>query len=824
MNIYIEKSTLFATTILSLGLLSIAPAAAQAGAVDEDQGGIREIVVTARKVSENLQTTPVAVTALDTTALQQRQITSVAQIVQAAPSLSIQIGGTGNSGLAYVAIRGNAQNSPNSATDAAVGIYVDGVYYGRPMIGNLGLLDLASAEVLRGTQGTLFGRNTTGGALNLTTVVPGGELTGYIRGTLGNRDFRSVEGAVTLPLNGDELSLRVAGRYSERGPLGKNPLRAVDPETIKHDINARATLRFAPAGSPLEIIIRGDIIRTKDSYNNSALTAVNPTGASAGLYASQNISQYLQSQGNNFYRNYSNPQTGSDNVDSPWNHNRAEGVSGTIEYDLGGAQIKSITAWRHSNTGDQADIDGTPVPVISYGSDYVQRQFSEELQISGKVDRLDWIFGGMYFRESGHEQTESYPFQKTDLKFLALNPAFGPNYANGQIAPSTFGFSNFKSSSRALFAQANYELTDSLRATAGFRYTWDTRSIVRRGINNATSAPEYIITPVASLGFPVRVVQPGTCQVGVNAGTVAGDACAQPLSAKFKYPAWTLGLDYQMGDGKFIYAKTGGAAMAGGFNTRQTPPGFGSFKPEKVKDAEIGFKGDFLDRRLRVNLAGFYVWRNDAQNIVNLFANGALTQFVQNAGKVRSHGIELETTAQPWEGMELNVAASRLWSKYKAGSFTGVSGVTGMTIDRSGEEVLQAPKWIYNVAATQRIPYSGGELVASMNYAYQGSRAMCNDTPDLTYGTSATNPADTAAKRAADYAVYNQQCKLKGYGLLNGRIGLELNNGIELSIWGKNLLETHYYVSQFNGYLSLGQSIKFQGAPQTFGATIGYKF
>jgi len=815
------RKALLATTILSLGLMAGAPAMAQASATDE--GGIREIIVTARKVSENLQTTPVAVTALDSTALQERQIASVAQIVQAAPSLSIQVGGTGNSGLVFVAIRGNAQNSPNSAADAAVGIYVDGVYYGRPMIGNLGLLDLASAEVLRGTQGTLFGRNTTGGALNMTTTLPGGEFEGYVRASAGNRDFRSAEAAMTLPINGEELSLRVAGRYSERGALGNNPLRSVDPETVKSDINARATLRFAPADSPLEVVLRGDIIRTKDSYNNNALTAVNPTGASAGLYASQNISQYLQTNGNNFYRTYQNPQTGSANVDDPWNHNRAEGVSGTIEYDLGGAQIKSITAWRHSVTGDQSDIDGTPVPVISYASDYEQRQFSEELQVSGKSGRLDWIFGGMYFRESGTEQSESYPFQKTDLRFLALNPAFGPNYANGQIAPSARSFANFKATSKALFAQANYDLTDALRATAGFRYTWDVRGITRRGVNNVRSTPEYVIVPVAALGFPLRVVQPGTCAVGPNAGTVAGAACAEPLTAKFKYPAWTLGLDYQMGDGKFIYAKTGAASMAGGFNTRPTPTGFASFDPEKVKDAEIGFKGDFFDRRLRVNLAAFYVWRNGAQNVVNAFVGTSLTQFVQNAGKVRSKGFELETTAQPWEGMELNFSASRLWSGYKSGSFTGISGVTGKVIDRSGEIVPQAPKWTANVAATQRVPFSGGEFVANLNYAYQGRRSMCADSPDLTYGTG-TNPADTAAKRTADYAVYNEQCSLKGYGLLNGRVGVELENGLELSVWGKNLTETHYYVSQFNGYLSLGQSIKYQGAPRTFGATVGYKF
>jgi iron complex outermembrane receptor protein len=824
MNIRNNRRALLTTTILSIGLMAGSSALAQTTAEEEDQSGIREIVVTARKVSENLQTTPVAVTALDTAALEERQISSVAQIVQAAPSLSIQVGGTGNSGLVFVAIRGNAQNSPNSAADAAVGIYVDGVYYGRPMIGNLGLLDLASAEVLRGTQGTLFGRNTTGGALNLTTALPGGDLEGFLRTTVGNRKFFSAEGAVTLPINGEELSLRVAGRFSKRGALGDNPLRSVDPETIKHDVNARATLHFAPADSPLEVTLRGDIIRTKDSYNNAALTAVNPTGASAGLYASQNIRQYLQRNDNSFYQTYTDPRTGSANVDDPWHHNRAEGVSGTIEYDLGSAQIKSITAWRHSNTGDQADIDGTPVPVISYASDYVQRQFSEELQISGKTERLDWILGGMYFRESGTEQSESYPFRGTDLRFLALNPVFGPNYALGQIAPSARNFANFKATSKALFAQVNYKLTDALRATAGFRYTWDTRGITRRGVTNVTAVPEYVIVPVAALGFPLRVVQPGTCSVGANAGTVAGAACAEPLTAKFKYPAWVVGLDYEMGDGKFVYVKTGAAAMAGGFNTRPTPAAFSSFDPEKVKDAEIGFKGDFLDRRLRVNLAGFYVWRNDAQNIVNAFIGTSLTQFVQNAGKVRSKGVELEVTAQPWEGMEFNLSGSRLSSKYKSGSFTGISGVTGLVIDRSGEIVPQAPKWVFNASGTQRIPFSGGEFLVNLNYAYQGRRSMCADTPDLTYGTSATNPADTAAKRASDFAVYNEQCSLKGYGLLNGRISVQLDSGIELSLWGKNMLDTHYYVSQFNGYLSLGQSVKYQGAPSTFGATVGYKF
>ncbi len=819
-----NRSSLLASTVLSLGLLASAPAYAQSSAPEEEQSGIRDIIVTARKTSENLQTTPVAVTALDTEELRERQVFNVYQIAQATPSLSVQSGGTGNAGLIYLAIRGNAQNSPNSASDAAVGIYVDGVYYGRPMVGNMGLLDMATAEVLRGTQGTLFGRNTTGGALNMTTVQPGGELDGYVRGTYGNYNLLSIEGAATVPIQGEELSLRVAGRYTSRDGLGENDLRSVDPAKIKYDYAGRVTLRYAPTAVPLTITLGADIIRTKDGYNNVALVGVNPTGGAAGLYASQNISQYLQKPDNNFYDNYSNPATGNANIDEEYNHNRAEGGYGTIDYDFGSMAIKSITAYRHSNTGDAADIDGSPVPVISYASDYTQKQFSEELQLSGKTDKIDWIVGGMYFQEKGTENSDSAAFQKTDLRFLAFVPSFGPAYANGAISPTNNNNADFKATSAALFGQFNYHITDVLRLTAGARYTWDSRKINRHGIQAINGVDENVIIPVAALGFPIRVVKAGTCSVGVNKGTVAGSNCNDPQSAKFHYPAWTLGIDYEFGDGKFIYAKTGGAAMAGGFNTRLTPPGFDSFDPEKVKDAEVGFKGEFLDRRLRTNLAAFYVWRNDAQNIVNLFANGTLTQFTQNAGNIRSYGLELEVTAQPWEGMEINSGVSRLWSKYQSGSFTGISGVTGLVIDRSGEDVAQAPEWTFNIGATQTIPFEGGKLMASLNYAYTSSRNLGQDTPDLTYGTNPANPNDTAAKRIADYNAYNALSTLDGYGLLNGRLFVELDNGMEFSIWGKNMLGAHYYSSLFNGYLSLGTAVQFQATPSTFGATVGYNF
>src|SRR3546814_6526698 len=209
----------------------------------------------------------------------------------------------------------------------------------------------------------------------------------------------------------------------------------------------------------------------------------------------------------------------------------------------------------------------------------------------------------------------------------------------------------------------------------------------------------------------------------------AGSPCNDPHTAKFKYPAWTAGLDYELDDGMFVYAKTGGAAMAGGFNTRPTPPGLDSFEPEKVKDVEIGFKGDFLDRRLRTNIAAFYIWRNGAQNIVNEFSNGTLTQYVRNAGDIRSYGLEFEGTALPWEGMEITTAIGYLHSRYADGSFI-VDGVSG-PVDRSGEDVPQAPKWTVSLGATQTFETSWGSTAFHLDYAYTSSR---------NYGQATTDP------------------------------------------------------------------------------------
>lgn len=775
----------------------------------DENSGVRDIIVTARRTSENLQTVPVAVTALDPTALLERQIVEVADVGRAAPGLSVQSGGTGNASLIYLAIRGNAQNSPNSFSDPAVGIYVDGVYYGRPIAGNLGLLDLASVEVLRGTQGTLFGRNTTGGALNMTTVQPDGTFGGYVTGRIGNYESWSIESALTLPIAGEELSLRLAGRYGERGRgFGPNPIRGVDAARIDHDIAARATLNWEPSSLPLTVSISGDLADIKDTYNNVALRGINPTGSALALYSNQfDLSSFLQDQ-SRFYTTYSNPNTGNANVDTPINYNETWGVRATIEYDLGDFKIKSITAYREAETGDGTDLDGTPAKIASYASDYSQKQRSQELQFSGALGNLEFILGGFYFKETGDEQSQSFVFQDTDL---------GLNFA-----PANTNLATYKSESKALFAQANYRLTEKLRVTGGFRYTWDKRAINRMGYIGGI--PGFSGSFVSN-GRLITLPSTGLCAVGPNANLVPpGPNCTDPVSAKFDYPAWLVSVDYELGNGKFFYAKTGGAALAGGLNSRPTPPEASSFAPEKVKDAEVGFKGDFLDRRLRTNLAAFYIWRNGAQNIVNALVGSNLTQFVQNAGDVRAYGVEFEGTLIPWQGMEISGAVAYLNAKYAEGSFTAAGA--GGTVDRSGEVVPRAPKWTWNIGATQRFPVQGGEIALHADYAYTSAVYQDYATADLT-APALNNGVNDAAERAAAVNFINTQnsfSRLKAYGVLNASLGFKIDGGMEFTLWGRNLTTEKYYNAIFNGYGTFGTAIGFTAPPRTWGATVAYRF
>lgn len=829
-------------------LATVAPVAAlgMSGAVhaqeaESNTGGLADIVVTARRTSENIQTVPVAVTALSPQKLEERQVTQVTDLMRTAPSLSIGTGGTGPATIVYLAIRGQAQNSPNSYSDAAVGIYIDGVYVARPIVGNLGFLDAGGAEVLRGPQGTLFGRNTTGGALNLTSQQPKlGVTEGYMKVGFGNYSQKVIEGVVNLPLT-DELGVRFAGRYNDRNGYFPNLSTGIANGGIKGEYYGRGSLKWEPSSVPLTLNVSGDYANYRDTGNPVAISAINPTGPLANFYAiSQGvrsgaipgtapiplsatfsvpastfagfsrgpigpITQYLNTEfataaqqasllSRDWRVNYSAPFTGVKAIDDSGTFSEAYSLTGNLSVDVGDVTIKSITGYRNSNTTSNLDLLGTNTGAGAFVSQYKQHQFSEELQLSGNIGKLQYIFGGIYFREAGTEQSRSAIFYATPI-------------ATG--GDNTFG--SFVSTSKGVFAQLYYNVSDAVRLTGGLRYTWDTREINRQGTTPHLPRPGQTIT----------------CQAGVNAGRPApvqqqapNSGCNDRGTAKFSYPAWTAGIDVKLSPDIFLYAKTSGASNSGGFNARPVPPPYSSsFQPEDVRDIEGGIKGEFFNRRLRTNLAVFHAWQSNVQRIINAtFVDGTgatrLTQFVTNAGKAKTYGFEFEGTVIPWEGMELGGSVAYLHARYVAGSRfeTQLVGTTQVQVDRSGEPITQAPKWTANVSATQGFDFENGRLSLHADYSYISSRYF----DFFTTG----NPAQAAA-----VAIANEASRVRGYGLVNLQASYTFNDpAIEIALWGRNVGNKANFTNVFNSYTGLGATVQFQGAPRTYGATVKYSF
>ena len=808
MNILNIRALFLTSTVLAAGLVISGAAQAQSVPAAEetaDQGGIAEIIVTARKSSENIQSVPVAVTALSADDLASKQVFEVTDLARTAPSLTISTGGTGPASIVYLAIRGQAQNSPNSLSDSSVGIYMDGVYVARPIVGNLGFLDMASAEVLRGPQGTLFGRNTTGGALNLTSNRPGDEYEAMLKVGFGNYNYQSIEGMVNAPVS-EAVGLRIAGRYGKRDGYFQNDKIGYPQGSIDKDLVLRGTLVVAPVESNLKLTVIADFVRYADDGNATAVAAINPAVLSLpayGAFINSEFARFVSSAqlpaftaaNSKWTDTFSRPQTGDSQIDTLQNNNEVDAIAGTLEWDLGGVSIKSITAYRKSFTDDSLDLHGFPssvnpftpfLPNATSGfiSTYNNEQFSEEVQLSGSLGALDWQTGVYYFKESGDEQSRAF-------------------ILGGVQSARTL--SEYSSRSTGAFAQFNYNVTDALRLTGGIRYTWDKRTIDRQSTDSWRKPDNLEV-----------------CTVGPNSGRTAEAAtCTDPRSASFKYPAWTLGADYRVSDQLFLYAKTSGASMSGGFNSRFVPAPFTQqFNPEKVRDAEVGFKGDFLDRRLRTNMAFFLAKQSNVQRIVNALVGTTLTQFVTNTGKVDAKGFEFEGTALPWDGMELTGSLSYLDAKYVRGSRTENQGtaLAPVLVDRSGEPVTQAPKWTWNLGATQTFPTSFGAVSLHADYAYIADRAMDAATAKtLAQGGTQANINAVAIGNAASI--------VKGYGLLNGRIAINFDDpDIELAFWGRNLTNQAWFTNVFNSYTGLGATVQYQGAPRTYGATATIKF
>lgn len=658
--------------------LFVTPARAQEQAdVDATSAGpprtIEEIMVTARKRSESLQRTPIAISAFSANALEERNLTNLVEIGNYVPNvvMSTGPGGSGAGNNAQVYIRGIGQTDFLFTTDPGVGIYVDGVYHPRTLGGVMDLLDLERVEVLRGPQGTLFGKNTIGGAVSLTSAKPDEEFGGFAEVTTGRYSRLDVRGSFNVPIVEDRLFMKVSFSSKNRDGYGKRLdffTGDVTGETGDENVTAsRVAFRWL-ASDDIEVNLTGDYTRERESSLPTTLVLLDQTqgltplwNALVGVPSGLPISDVFITGDP-----YTSFGTGpNENTLDAW------GLALTVDWDLGSISLKSITAYRQMDATFGRDGDGSPISWVHTDQIQDQDQFSQEFRISGSHidDRLKWVAGVFYFDEFGRDHNDvrlaSGLFDALEAlpgPIIQLSPLPCPAIcAGGMGNPINIGFdidldvlNEIDIESIAAFSQGTFAVTEKLSISAGIRYTHEKKDYTLE--HGRVNAMVFTI-PLTTIGD------------SWNSFTPMGS------------------IEYQWTEDMLTYFSVSRGFKSGGFNGRPIlESAVESFDPEKVTAFEVGAKSEWFERRLRLNVAAFYNDYTDIQLGFNTTdSTGNLVLIVENAGKAEVKGFEVEIQARPVPGLDITGSVGYTDFKFKSLN-------PGATITLDTQQP-KSPKW-----------------------------------------------------------------------------------------------------------------------------------
>jgi iron complex outermembrane receptor protein len=615
---------------------------------------IDELVVTARKRSESIQQTPLAVSAVGGADLQERQITDIASLAPSLPNMNFG----SNVGFARIAIRGLGLDATVAGQEARVAYHTDGIYISRPSAQLSTFFDINRVEVLRGPQGTLYGRNATAGAVNVITNDPEQTFGGYGRVTLGNYNLTAAEGAITGPLS-DTVSARLAFTKTDRDGFGKNLVTGQDIDN-EHSLGVRAKVKIEPS-SAVSLVLSADYSKADDAdfvYHFLGQGGGNPPRVDA-LVAALGGTGPSPPDPRDTYANV--PQS---------DHREFYGFAANTTASLGAVNVTSVTAYRSSYADLRGDHDGTQAAVSIIRTLEKANQWSEELRLDGNVGRLRWLAGGFYFDEDGYGEADFSPVLAFNTLFQSRGLLF-----NGK----------FKTRASAVFGQVDFEATEALTLTAGLRYSRETKSIDQRG--------QIDLATVATPGFTPNFT------------------LFQNQSATFSSPTPHLNIEYKFSPRITAYATYSKGFKSGGFNlTGFTPP----VTPEKLTNYETGLKSDWLDGKLRFNASAFYYDYKDlqVQKIVNAAA------ILVNAATARVKGVETELVIRPVSRLEIFGNASYLDAKFTSFSTADAARPALGVLNLTGNTLPQAPRVTANAAVQYTFDVRSGELVLRGELAY----------------------------------------------------------------------------------------------------------
>lgn len=759
-----------------------APSMAQTAQDDAAAGAYEQaIIVTARRTSESIQDVPVAITAYNSALLEQKGVRSVYDLQQATPGLVVT--NTQSQGRASGGYNIRGQNQ--SADDAPPGVvaYLNDVpVYGGAI--SRGFFDIETVQVLKGPQGTLFGKNTNGGAILVNSKRPNtDQVEGYVTARYGNYDDKYLEAAVNVPL-GSAFAARVAGNLERRHGFTKN-LTGPDLDNL-HYGNLRASLLVKPEGSTFENLTIFNYTNIDESgagyklnqlITNPAITGGQPFSAIRAAELNAGLARDE--------RTVSNENSGFTYV-------KALGVTNTTNVDLtDNILLKNIAGYQELKFEGLGDTDNVKSDFLSVEYARYNKQFTEELQLQGKFleNRLNLIVGGFYLQE------KQDPFNG--------RTRFGATSAGYVLTPELFynlQFTHTDLESKALFTQATFKMTETLSLTAGYRYTWDELKLrdqhKRVFVPGTILLPPAVPLPLTSCGF---AAPPGTPDPRLAVDYVN---CVRTGKANFSAGNYNVSIDWKPNSDILVYLAQRHGYKSGGINVTSSFYGKGSiYNPEKVDDVELGVKlsGDVGGMRYHFNASAFHSWYDGLQLVQVISDASGPQSLTQNTGRARLWGGDLDVSLEPVRGLTLAGTFS-----YFDGKFTRQNGIIigaqGVPVNLVGLKYRSQPKALFTLSAAYKMPINqDSDIDASVFFSHtQGYYASYDVLPGNF---------------------------IPSYNLINARLGVTNigGTGLGLAIFGKNLTD-EVYTNGITRSETFGYISRIYGEPRTYGVEATFKF
>lgn len=799
-------------------------AAAPAPAPQDGEGAATpvggDILVTARRRAESVQRVPIAMSVIGGAEIDKTGAFNVNRLQQQQPALQFYSSNPRNSAINIRGL-GAPFGLTNDGIEQGVGFYVDGVYIGRIGASTFDFVDVERVEVLRGPQGTLYGKNTTAGALNITTRPPSFTPEARVELSAGNYRFIQAKTSVSGPLT-DTLALRLSASSTQRKGTVYNVTSGQDLHR-QDNTGVRGQLLWNATGS-LNLTLSGD-------YNVQNPLCCVQYYARVGATQRPVARQYAALAGAFGYRPPStDPFDRVTDLDAPIN-SRQEigGVSLVGNWDLGPATLTSVSAWRYWDWQPQNDRDfiGLPITTVSQNPSQ-QKQVSQELRLaSNGTNRLDYTVGAFVFHQTIDTQGSQVQGPAASRFLLSGTDAGNPNVLNGLTSTNTISFDN---TSFAVFGKLNWALTDALHIQPGLRVNYDRKSgFYESVVSIANSQYNFVATAdnVAALlaARPVGAART-TFQNQIN--TLA------PQRYSPRFSAWNTSGDitvsYDASADIHAYATYSRSFKSGGINLSGLPLNSTStgvdlstqtVKPEKVNNYEIGLKTQLFDRRVTFNLAGYWTDVFDYQATVNNNAINVIRGYLANAGQVRSRGFEFDTRFQASKRLNLYASGALTDAKYvrfanapcppelsgstatAPGGVTDPAGTAGgrspAFCDISGQRLPGISKWSFSYGGEYSLPVGGNQGEAYVGY-------------DGNYRSRfSSNPSPSA------------YTWVEGYSVSNVRAGYR-EGGINVFGWVRNVLDQNYFELLSTQSGSTGLIVGQPGDPRTYGVTLSTRF